>query len=37
MIARLKQYLGDQKIDVVGDYEDLSVVCEALEKGILLV
>lgn len=37
MIARLKQYLGDQKIDVVGDYEDSSVVYEALEKGILLV
>lgn len=37
MIARLKQYLGDQKIDVVGDYEDSPVVYEALEKGILLV
>ncbi len=37
MIARLKQYLGDQKIDVVGDYEESSVVYEALKKGVLLV
>lgn len=37
MIARLKQYLGDQKIDVIGDHEDSSVVYEALKKGMRLV
>lgn len=37
LISRLKQYLGDQKIDVVGDHEDSLVVSEALEKGLRLV
>lgn len=37
MIARLKRLLGDQKIDVIGDYEDSPVVYEALKKGMLLV
>ena len=37
MISRLKYYLGEQKIDVIGDYEDNLVVREALEKGLLLV
>lgn len=37
MIARLKQYLGDQKIDVIGDHKDSSVVYEALKKGMRLV
>lgn len=37
MIARLKQYLGEQKIDVVGDYEESPVVYEALKKGIQLI
>lgn len=37
MIARLKQYLGDQKIDVIGDHEDSPVVYEALKKGMRLV
>ncbi len=37
LIAKLKQLLGDQKIDVVGDYEDSFIVKEALVKGIQLV
>lgn len=37
MIARLKQYLGDQEIDVIGDHEDSPVVYEALKKGMRLV
>lgn len=37
MISRLKLHLGDQKIDVIGDHEDSSVVREALEKGMQLV
>lgn len=37
LISRLKQCLGDQKIDVVGDHEDSLVVSEALEKGLRLV
>ena len=37
MISRLKQYLGDQKIDVIGDHEDSLVVHEALEKGMQLI
>ncbi len=36
-IARLKQLLGDQKIDVVGDHEETFIVQEALNKGIQLV
>lgn len=37
MKARLKQVLGDQKIDIVGDNEDSVVVREALTTGIRLV
>lgn len=37
MVARLKQLLGEQKIDVIGDYEDSVVAREALATGILLV
>lgn len=37
MISRLKQCLGNQKIDVIGDHEDSLVVHEALEKGLQLV
>ena len=36
MKARLKHILGDQKIDVIGDYEDSLVAREALTTGILL-
>lgn len=36
MIARLKNVLGDQKIDIVGDHEQSTVAREALRKGILL-
>lgn len=36
MMARLKYLLGDQKIDIIGDYEDSLVAREALKKGILL-
>lgn len=36
MIAALKCFLGDQKIDVVGDHEDSLVAREALATGILL-
>lgn len=37
MIARLKQVLGDQKIDVIGDHEESLVVKEALTTGIRLI
>ncbi len=37
LIARLKQLLGDRKIDVIGDHEDSPVAQEALRKGVLLV
>lgn len=37
MIARLKLHLGDQKIDVIGDYEDSVVAYEALKNGVQLV
>lgn len=37
MAAQLKWLLGDQKIDIVGDYEESPIVKEALEKGIRLV
>lgn len=36
MAAQLKLQLGDQKIDIVGDYEDSSVVQDALKTGIRL-
>lgn len=36
MIARLKELLGDQKIDVIGDYEQSTVAEDALKQGILL-
>ena len=36
MVARLKELLGDQKIDIIGDYETSVVAREALSKGILL-
>ena len=37
MAAQLKWLLGDQKIDIVGDYEESPIVKGALEKGIRLV
>ena len=37
MIAQLKYLLGDQKIDIIGDYEESTVALEALRKGVLLV
>ena len=37
MIARLKQFLGDQKIDVIGDHEESLVAKEALITGIRLI
>lgn len=37
MISRLKHYLGEQKIDVIGDHEENSVVREALENGLQLI
>ena len=37
MIARLKQLLGDQKIDVIGDHEESLVAKEALITGIRLI
>lgn len=37
MKARLKQVLGDQKIDIIGDYEDSIVAKEALRTGIRLI
>ena len=36
MAARIKSLIGDQKIDIIGDYEDNQVVREALKNGILL-
>ena len=37
MITRLKQLLGDQKIDVIGDHEESLVAKEALITGIRLI
>ena len=37
MAARLKQRLGEQKIDIIGDHENSIVAQEALKNGILLV
>lgn len=37
MISRLKHYLGEQKIDIIGDHEENSVVREALENGLQLI
>lgn len=39
MLARLKYFLGDQKIDIIiiGDHEDSPVAREALMTGIRLV
>lgn len=37
MIARLKQLLGDQKIDVIGDHEESLAAKEALITGIRLI
>ena len=34
MVARLKQLLGEQKIDVIGDHEESLVAKEALTTGI---
>ena len=36
MAARIKSLIGDQKIDIIGDYEDNQVVQEVLKNGILL-
>lgn len=36
MIARLKEFLGDQKIDIIGDHENSIVAKEAIKQGILL-
>lgn len=36
MSAMLKEKLGDQKIDIIGDHETSNVALEALNKGILL-
>ena len=36
MSAMLKEILGDQKIDIIGDHETSHVAMEALNKGILL-
>lgn len=36
MISRIKDILGDQKIDVIGDYEESVVAQEAYKKGVLL-
>ena len=36
MAARIKSLIGDQKIDIIGEYEDNQVVREALKNGILL-
>lgn len=33
MAARIKSLIGDQKIDIIGDYEDNQVVREALKMG----
>ncbi len=37
MLSRLKQLLGEQKIDIIGDHEDSLVAREAMAKGIQLV
>lgn len=37
MIARLKERLGDQKIDIIGDHEQSPVAQAALKEGILLI
>ena len=37
MVARLKQLLGEQKIDVIGDHEESLVAKEALTTGIRLI
>ena len=37
MVARLKQLLGEQKIDVIGDHEESLVAKEALITGIRLI
>ena len=36
MASRIKRLIGDQKIDIIGDYEDNQVVQEVLKNGILL-
>ena len=36
MASRIKSLIGDQKIDIIGDYEDNQVVQEVLKNGILL-
>ena len=36
MASRIKSLIGDQKIDIIGDYEDNQVVQEALKNGVLL-
>ncbi len=36
MASRIKSLIGDQKIDIIGDYEDNQVVREVLKNGILL-
>ncbi len=37
MVARLKQLLGERKIDVIGDHEESLVAKEALTTGIRLI
>ena len=37
MVARLKQLLGEQKIDVIGDHDESLVAKEALTTGIRLI
>lgn len=37
MVARLKQLLGERKIDVIGDHEESLVAKEALITGIRLI
>lgn len=37
MISRLKLCLGEQKIDLIGDHEENSVVREALKNGMQLI
>lgn len=37
MVARLKQLLGEQKIDVIGDHEESLIAKEALTTGIRLI
>ena len=36
MKAKLKNLLGDQKIDIIGDHEESFVAQEALKNGIQL-